>query len=98
VTAVDDTGAPVLGRAAFSRCANEEVCRGDGRAQLWAVGAGETTATVDVEGARSAEVHVRVVDARTAAGKPKAVKGNPMEAVEREYLRRQAEERKRQGY
>jgi hypothetical protein len=98
VAAVDDTGAPVLGRAAFSRCANEDVCRGDGRAQLWAVGPGETTATVDVEGARSAEVQVRVVDARTAAGKPRAVKGNPMEAVEREYLRRQAEERKRQGY
>jgi hypothetical protein len=97
VTAVDDTGAPVMGRTAFTRCANEEVCRGDGRAQLWAVGAGETTAVVEVEGARSAEVNVRVVDARTAAGKPKAVKGNPMEEVEREYLRQQAEERKRQG-
>jgi hypothetical protein len=97
VTAVDDTGAPVLGRAVFSRCANEDVCRGDGRGQLWAVGPGETTATVDVEGARSGDVRVRVVDARTAAGRPKAVKGNPMEAVEREYLRRQAEERKAKG-
>jgi hypothetical protein len=97
VTAVDDTGAPVLGRAMFTRCANEDVCRGDGRAQLWAVGPGDTTATVDVEGARSAEVRVHVVDARTAAGRPKAVKGNPMEAVEREYLKRQAEEKRGAG-
>jgi hypothetical protein len=98
VTTLDDAGAPVLGRVAFSRCANEDVCRGDGRAQLWAVGPGDTTAVVDVEGARSAEIAVHVVDARTAAGKPKAVKGNPMEAVEREYLRRQAEERKKAGH
>jgi hypothetical protein len=97
VAAHDDTGAPVLGRAAFSRCANEDVCRGDGRAQLWAVGPGETTAVVEVEGARSAEIAVRVVDARTAAGKPKAVKGNPMEAYEREYERLQREERKNAG-
>jgi hypothetical protein len=98
VAAHDDTGAPVLGRAAFSRCANEDVCRGDGRAQLWAVGPGDTTAVVEVEGARSAEVAVHVVDARTAAGKPKAVKGNPMEAYEREYERlRREEERKAAG-
>ncbi len=94
VSATDDTGAPVLGRTAFSRCADEAICRGDARAQLWAVGPGDTTAVVEVEGARSAEVPVHVVDARTAAGKPKAVKGNPMEAVEREYLKKQAEERK----
>jgi hypothetical protein len=97
VTALDDTGAAVLGRALFSRCADEDVCRGDGRGQLWAVGPGDTTATVDVEGARSAEIPVHVVDARTAAGKPKAVKGNPMEEVEREYLRRQAEEKRGPG-
>jgi hypothetical protein len=97
VTAHDDTGAPVLGRAAFSRCASEEICRGDGRGQLWAVGPGDTTAVVEVEGARSDEIAVHVVDARTAASKPKAVKGNPMEAVEREYLRRQAEEKKAAG-
>jgi hypothetical protein len=97
VAAHDDAGAPVLGRTAFSRCANEEVCRGDARGQLWAVGPGETTAVVEVEGARSAEIAVRVVDARTAAGKPKAVKGNPMEAYEREYLRLQAEERRNGG-
>jgi hypothetical protein len=52
---------------------------------------------VEVEGARSAEIAVRVVDARTAAGKPKAVKGNPMEAYEREYERLQREERKNAG-
>jgi hypothetical protein len=84
----------VLGRTAFSRCANEEVCRGDARAQLWAVGPGDTTAVVEVEGARSAEIAVHVVDARTAAGKPKAVKGNPMEEIERQYLKKVAEEKR----
>lgn len=97
VAAFDDAGAPVQGRAATSRCANEEVCRGDGRAQLWAVGPGETTAFVEVEGARSAEIPVTVVDARTAAGKPQAVRGNPMEAIEREVRKREAEERKKAG-
>ncbi len=77
VTANDDTGAPVLGRTAFSRCT-------------------DTTAVVEVEGARSAEVAVHVVDARSAAAKPKAVKGNPMEAVERDFLKKQAEEKKAQ--
>lgn len=95
IAAYDDAGARVQGRAAFSRCANEEVCRGDGRGQLWGIGAGETTAVIEVEGARSAEIPVRVVDARTAAGKPQAVRGNPMEAIEREVRRREAEERKR---
>lgn len=94
VAAFDDAGAPVLGRAALSRCADESVCRGDGRAQLWAVGAGKTTAFVEVEGARSADVAVSVVDARTAAGKPQRVTGNPMEAIEREVRKREAEERK----
>jgi hypothetical protein len=94
VIAHDDGGAPVLGRTAFSRCANEEVCRGDARAQLWAVGPGDTTAVVEVEGARSAEIAVHVVDARTAAGKPKAVKGNPMEEIERQYLKKVAEEKR----
>jgi hypothetical protein len=94
VAAFDDAGAPVLGRVAFSRCADEGVCRGDGRAQLWAVAAGKTTAVVEVEGARSAEIAVSVVDARTAAGRPREVRGNPMEAIEREVRRREAEERK----
>jgi len=84
----------VLGRVALSRCTNENVCRGDGRGQLWAVAAGETTAFVEVEGARSPEIAVRVVDARTAAGKPQRVSGNPMEAIEREVRKRDAEERK----
>lgn len=95
VAAFDDAGAPVLGRAATSRCTDENVCRGDGRAQLWAVGAGATTAHVEVEGARSSDVQVTVVDARTAAGKPQAVRGNPMEAIEREVRKREAEERKK---
>ncbi len=94
VTAFDDAGAPVLGRVALSRCADENVCRGDGRGQLWAVGAGRTTALVEVEGARSPEIAVSVVDARTAAGKPQRVTGNPMEAIEREVRKREAEERK----
>jgi hypothetical protein len=94
VSAFDDAGAPVLGRIALSRCTNENVCRGDGRGQLWAVAAGETTAFVEVEGARSPEIAVRVVDARTAAGKPQRVSGNPMEAIEREVRKRDAEERK----
>jgi hypothetical protein len=94
VAAYDDAGAPVTGRAATTRCANEDVCRGDGRAQLWAVGAGETTAVVEVEGARSAEIPVTVVDARTAAGRPQAVRGNPMEEIEREVRKREAEQRK----
>ncbi|HEY6100033.1 MAG TPA: Ig-like domain-containing protein [Anaeromyxobacter sp.] len=97
VAAYDDAGAPVQGRAATSRCADENVCRGDGRAQLWAVGAGETTARVEVEGARSAEIRVSVVDARTAEGRPRAVRGNPMEAIEREVRKREAEERKSAG-
>ena len=97
VSAFDDTGAPVTGRMATSRCANEQVCRGDGRGQLWAVAAGETTAFVEVEGARSADLPVAVVDARTAAGKPRAVRGNPMEEIEREVRKREAEERKKAG-
>ncbi len=94
VAAFDDAGAPVLGRVALSRCADETVCRGDGRGQLWAVAPGRTTAFVEVEGARSGDVAVSVADARTAAGKPQRVKGNPMEAIEREVRKREAEEKK----
>jgi hypothetical protein len=94
VTAWDDTGAQVLGRTTLSRCAREDVCRGDGRAQLWAVGPGDTTAFVEVEGARSAEIAVHVVDARSADARPKAVKGNPMEEIERKYLKKVAEDKK----
>jgi len=94
VTAYDDTGAQVLGRTTLSRCASEEVCRGDGRGQLWAVGPGDTLAVVEVEGARSAEIAVHVVDARSADARPRAVKGNPMEEIERKYLKSVAEEKK----
>ncbi len=94
VAAFDDAGQPVLGRVALSRCADENVCRGDGRGQLWAVSAGKTTAFVEVEGARSPDVAVSVVDARTAAGKPQRVTGNPMEAIEREVRKREAAEKK----
>jgi hypothetical protein len=94
VAAYDDSGAPVIGRVALARCADESVCRGDGRGQLWAVAAGKTTASVEVEGARSKEIPVSVVDARTAAGKPQRVTGNPMEAIERAVQKRDAEERK----
>ncbi len=97
VAAFDDAGAPVLGRVAFSRCSDESVCRGDGRGQLWAVGAGKTTASVEVEGARSGEVAVSVVDARTAAGRPQRVSGNPMEAIEREVRKREAAEKAAQA-
>jgi hypothetical protein len=86
--AFDDAGGRVVGRPVLSRCANEDVCRGDGLAQLWAVGPGDTTARVEVEGARSVEIAVHVVDARSAEAKPKRVTGNPMEAYEKEYQRR----------
>jgi hypothetical protein len=94
IAATDDTGGQVLNRTMLSRCAKEDVCRGDGRGQLWAVGPGDTTAWVEIEGARSGEVKVHVVDARSADARPKAVKGNPMEKYEKEYARRLAEEKK----
>ncbi len=97
VAAFDDAGGAVQGRVAIARCANEDVCRGDARAQLWAVAAGDTTALVEVEGVKSAWIPVHVVDARTAAGKPKAVRGNPMEEIERQVRARDAEERKKAG-
>ena len=91
VEAFDDAGAPLLGRVAYTRCADEGICRGDGRGQLWAVGAGASTAIVEVEGAR-AEVRVTVIDRRTAEGKPRHVSGNPMDAIEREVRQREAKE------
>ncbi|BDG04597.1 Ig-like domain-containing protein [Anaeromyxobacter oryzae] len=93
VQAFDDQGAPFAGRVATVTCASEDVCRGDARGQLWAVGPGATTATVEVEGARTT-LPVHVVDARTAEGKPRAVKGNPMEEIERAVKARDEAERR----
>jgi len=87
----DDQGAPVAGRIAFTRCADEEVCRGDARGQLWATGAGATSATIEVEGAR-ATVAVRVTDVRTEATRPQLLKKGYMEALEAEVRKRQAAE------
>jgi hypothetical protein len=89
VEAWDDLGTPVAGRVARTRCADEAICRGDARGQLWAVGAGQTKAIVEVEGA-SAEIAVRVVDARTAAGRPQRVTVNPMLELERQVQERDA--------
>lgn len=93
IQAFDDQGAPFAGRVAAVSCASEDVCRGDARGQLWAVGAGDTIATVEIEGAR-ATLPVHVVDRRTAEGKPRAVKGNPMEEIERAVKARDEAERK----
>jgi hypothetical protein len=94
VDAFDDTGAAVIGRSALVRCADEAICRGDQRGQVWGVSPGETTATVEVEGAAGGPVTVRVTDARTAEGKPRRVTGNPMEEIERAVRAREAEEAK----
>lgn len=91
----DDQGALLVGRAPLIRCANEEVARGDARGQLWAVGPGETTCSIEVGDAK-AEVAARVKDSRSADARPKAVKGNPMEEIERQFLRDEAK-RKREA-
>jgi hypothetical protein len=77
IRAYDTEGLPFSGRAAVTRCDDEDVCRGDDRGQLWAVGPGESRVTVEVDQARTT-VTAHVVDARTAEGRPKRVKGNPM--------------------
>lgn len=92
VEAFDDAGGRVVGRHARSSCADENVCRGDSVPQIWGVGEGQTTAVVEIDGARSTPVAVKVVDARSADAKPKRVTGNPMEAYEKEYQRRLKEE------
>jgi hypothetical protein len=93
IQAFDDQGALLVGRAPFIRCQNEEIARGDARGQLWAVGPGETSCSVEVGDAK-AEVTATVKDSRSAEAKPKAVKGNPMEAYEKEFARREAERKK----
>lgn len=93
IQAFDDQGALLVGRAPFIRCGDEEIARGDSRGQLWAVGPGATVCSVEVGDAK-AEVAATVKDSRSAAAKPKAVRGNPMEAYEREWARREAARRK----
>ena len=77
VRVTDTEGRLLSGRPVVTRCLDESVCRGDGRGQLWAVGPGESRVLVEVDGAQ-AEIAAQVVDARTAEGKPRQVRGNPM--------------------
>jgi hypothetical protein len=84
VQVLDSEGRPILDRPVSARCEDEAVCRGDDRGQVWPVGPGETRAVVRVDGA-SAAVAVKVTDARTAEGKPRRVKGNPMLDVEKAF-------------
>ncbi|MCM2334398.1 MAG: hypothetical protein NDI82_10675 [Anaeromyxobacteraceae bacterium] len=91
VQVFDDEGTPVAGRLAFTRCEDEEVCRGDARGQLWAVGAGETTAWVEIEGVK-ASLPVVVKDARTEATRPALLEKGYMEDLEREVRQREAKE------
>jgi len=84
LSVLDTEGRPYLDRPASTRCEDESVCRGDDRGQVWPVGPGETRAMVEVDGAR-ATVPVRVVDARSASGRPRRVEGNPMMEVERAF-------------
>jgi len=90
ISAFDDRGAPVTGRLVLTRCADEEVCRGDTRGQLWATGAGATTATVEIDGVK-ATLPVTVRDVRVET-RPKLVKKDYMEALEREARVREAKE------
>jgi len=90
VEAFDDQGAPVAGRIVTTSCDDEEVCRGDARGQLWPVGAGASVATVQVDGAK-ARLPVTVKDKRVAT-KPKIVKRDYMEDLEKEVQARQAKE------
>ncbi|HYD39832.1 MAG TPA: hypothetical protein VEB43_03300 [Anaeromyxobacter sp.] len=93
IEAFDDTGRPLVGRAAVVTCASEEVCRGDARGQVWPVGPGVTSARVELEGA-AVEIPVKVTEARSADARPKAVQGNPMEEIEREWNKKLEAERK----
>lgn len=77
IEAFDTEGKLLAGRVPLTTCADESVCRGDNRGQLWAVGPGSSKVTVEVDLVK-AEVSAHVVDARSADAKPKAVKGNPM--------------------
>ena len=91
VDAIDDQGSPVGSRPPLVTCQDEAVCRGDGRGQVWPVGPGQTTARVEIDGA-AATLPVRVVEGRSADARPKAVKGNPMEEIERKVREREKAE------
>jgi hypothetical protein len=88
--AFDDQGSPVTGRLVMTRCEDEEVCRGDTRGQLWATGPGRTTASVEVEGVK-ATFPVTVKDLRVDT-RPRAVKKDYMEELDREARVREAKE------
>jgi hypothetical protein len=81
VRALDAEGREVQGRRIGLRCLDENVCRGDDRGQVWPVGAGDSALLVQVDDG-SAEARVHVVDARSAAARPRAVSGNPMEHLD----------------
>ncbi len=91
VEAFDDRGVPVVGRQAVVTCENEQVCRGDDRGQVWPVGPGQTTARIEIEGAAAA-IPVKVTEGRSADARPKAVKGNPMEEIEKAWNEKQRKE------
>ncbi len=82
VEAIDAEGRPVAGRTAVTRCLDEAVCRGDARGQVWPVGAGATRVRVELDGA-SAEVPVRVTEARSASARPRKVRVSPSEELSR---------------
>ncbi len=88
--AFDDQGAPVTGRLVLTRCDDEEVCRGDARGQLWPIGAGKAIATVEVDGIKVV-LPVTVKDLRVDS-KPKLVKKDYMEELDREARVREAKE------
>jgi hypothetical protein len=90
VQAFDDQGGPVTGRLVLTRCDDEEVCRGDTRGQLWPVGGGAASATVEIDGVK-ATLPVTVKDLRVDS-RPKLVKKDYMEELDREARAREARE------
>ncbi len=81
VHAFDGDGREVQGRLVATHCLDENICRGDGRGNVWPVGPGDSKVVVRVDDGE-AEAQVHVVDARTAAARPHAVSGNPMEHLD----------------
>jgi hypothetical protein len=91
VRAFDQDGRPATPRRLLSRCLDEAVCRGDDRGQLWPVAPGASDAEVEADGLIQ-RLRATVVDARSAAGRPRAVKRDPTEPYRRaaEALEREA--------